>query len=97
MMTGQQLLDVLRKEKPYLQKKFNLLSIGVFGSYAKGAERFDSDIDLLVELAEPSFDSLAGLQIYLEKKLDKPVELIRKGNTLSGRFLRRIEKSALYV
>jgi uncharacterized protein len=50
-----------------------------------------------VELAEPSFDSLAGLQIYLEKKLDKPVELIRKRNTLSGRFLRRIEESILYV
>jgi uncharacterized protein len=97
MMTGQQLLDVLRKEKPYLQEKFNLLSIAVFGSYAKGAERPDSDIDLLVEPAEPTFDSPAGLQIYLEKKLDKAVELIRKRNTLSGRFLRRIEESILYV
>ncbi|MBP1696607.1 MAG: nucleotidyltransferase domain protein [Deltaproteobacteria bacterium] len=96
-MTGRQLLDILKKEKPYLQEEFNLLSIALFGSYAKGAERPDSDIDLLVELAEPSFDSLAGLQIYLEKKLGKPVELIRKRNTLSGRFLRRIEKSALYV
>ena len=96
-MTGRQLVDVLRKEKPYLQEKFNLMSIAVFGSYAKGAERPDSDIDLLVELAEPTFDSLAGLQIYLEKKLGKPVELIRKRNTLSGRFLRSIEKSALYV
>jgi hypothetical protein len=96
-MTDQQLLDFLRKEKPYLEKNFHLLSIALFGSYAKGAERPDSDIDLLVELAEPSFDSLAGLQIYLEKKLGKPVELIRRRNTLSPRFLQRIEKSALYV
>ena len=96
-MTDQRIIDLLRNEKPYLEKKFHLLSIALFGSYAKGAERPDSDIDLLVELAEPSFDSLAGLQIYLEKKLGKPVELIRKRNNLSPRFLRRIEKSALYV
>ena len=96
-MTDQEILDVLRKEKPYLRKNFRLLSIGVFGSYAKGTERPDSDIDLLVEFAEPRFDSLAGLQIYLEKKLGKPVELIRKRKTLSERFLRRIEQNIRYV
>jgi hypothetical protein len=96
-MTDQQLLDFLRKEKPYLEKNFHILSIGLFGSYSKSTETPDSDIDLLVELAEPRFDSLAGLQIYLEEKLGKPVDLIRKRNTLSERFLRRIEKSVLYV
>jgi len=96
-MTDKEILNILRKEKPYLQENFGLLSIGLFGSYAKGMERPDSDIDLLVELTEPRFDFLAGLQIYLESRLGKPVEVIRKRKGLSERFLRRIEKNIHYV
>ena len=96
-MTDKEILNILRKEKPYLQENFGLLSIGLFGSYAKGMERPDSDIDLLVELTEPRFDFLAGLQIYLESRLGKPVEVVRKRKGLSERFLRRIEKNIHYV
>ena len=96
-MTDKEILNILRKEKPYLQENFGLLSIGLFGSYAKGMERPDSDIDVLVELTEPRFDFLAGLQIYLESRLGKPVEVVRKRKGLSERFLRRIEKSIHYV
>ena len=83
--------------KSFLRKNFGLSSIGLFGSYAKGKETADSDIDLLVELNEPSFDFLAGLQIYLESKLGRPVEIVRKRTGLSARFLKRIEKDIRYV
>jgi len=96
-MTDKEILDILHKEKPYLHKKFGLLSIGLFGSHAKGTEGPESDIDLLVEFSEPRFDFVAGLQIYLEGKLGKPVEVIRKRKGLSKRFLRRIEKNIHYV
>jgi uncharacterized protein len=96
-MTNKEILEILRKEKSYLQENFGLVSIGLFGSYAKGKETPDSDIDVLVELTEPRFNFLAGLQIHLERKLGKPVELIRKRKGLSERFLRRIERSIHYV
>ncbi len=96
-MGQQQIIDTLKKEKPYLNKQFGLLSIGLFGSYAKGHERPDSDIDLLIELAEPRFSYLAGLQIYLEQKLGQPIELIRKRRGMSEQFLKRIEKDIHYV
>lgn len=76
-MERKDIIELLRNEKRDLQDKFGLISIGLFGSHAKGTEHHESDIDLLVELAEPRFDSLAGLQIHLEKRLGKPVELIR--------------------
>ena len=96
-MSEKEIMDILRKEKPYLHDKFGLLSIGLFGSYSKGIQKKESDIDLLVELTEPRFDYLAGLQIYLEEKIGQPVEVIRKRKGLSERFLRRIEKDLRYV
>ena len=89
--------SILRKEKSFLSENFGLASIGLFGSFAKGKETSDSDVDLLVELKEPSFDFLAGLQIYLESKLGRPVEIVRKRKGLSARFLKRIEKDIRYV
>ena len=96
-MTDKEILNILRKEKPYLQENFGLLSIGLFGSYGRGTQRPDSDVDILVEFTEPRFDFLAGLQIYLESRLGKPVEVVRKRKGLSERFLRRIEKNIHYV
>jgi len=96
-MTNKEIIEILRKEKPYLQKKFGLLSIGLFGSYAKGIENAGSDIDVLVELTEPRFDFLAGLQIYLEEKFGKPVEVIRKRKGLSERFLKRVGDTIQYA
>lgn len=96
-MGEEEVLDILRKEKPYLQKNFGLLAIGLFGSYAKGTQQSESDIDLLVELSQPRFDFLAGLQIYLESRFGRPVELIRKRKGMNERFLRRIEKDIHYV
>ena len=96
-MTNKEILEILRKEKRYLRENFGLLSIGLFGSYARGTERLDSDIDVLVELTEPRFDFLAGLQLYLEKKLGKPVEVVRKRKGLSERFLKRIGDTIQYA
>jgi len=96
-MENKEILEILRKEKSYLSKNFGLSSIGLFGSFAKGTQMPESDIDLLVELKEPRFDFLAGLQIYLESKLGRPVEVIRKRKGLSDRFLKRIEKDIHYA
>ena len=42
----------------------------------------DSDIDIIVELKEPRFDWLAGLQVHLERKFGKKVEIVRKKTTI---------------
>jgi predicted nucleotidyltransferase len=97
IMTRQEILNILRNEKPYLRRKFGLLSIGLFGSYARGTQRPESDVDLLVELTEARFDFLIGLQMHLENKIGKPIELIRKRPGLSERFLKRIERQIHYA
>lgn len=91
------ILNLLRAEKDYLQKEFGVVSIGLFGSYAKDQQRADSDIDFVVEFSEPRFEWFAGLQVYMEKKFDHNIELVRKGNLSRGRFLNSIERDAIYV
>lgn len=96
-LTKDDILSFLKKEKAFMKNEFGVVSIGLFGSYAKGIENAGSDIDLIVELMAPRFDKFAGLQIYLEKTFGKRVELIRKRENLAARFFKRIEKDILYV
>ena len=96
-MTSDDILKVLKNEKEYLQAHFGVVSIGLFGSYVKGVPRVDSDVDLLVELTEPRFESLVGVQIYLEEKIGRPIELVRKRPGMSDRFLKRIEDQVQYA
>ncbi len=53
MAKRKQIEAILRKNKPLLAKKFNVRQIGIFGSFARGNESDDSDIDLLVEFSAP--------------------------------------------
>jgi predicted nucleotidyltransferase len=96
-MNGQEIMDFLQEKKSYLKKEFGVLSIGLFGSYANGTQGPNSDVDFLVELKEPRFDYLAGLQLYLEDSLGKPVELVRKRSSLNERFIKRIKTQIHYA
>ena len=96
-MTSQEILNILKQEKNYLQREFGVISIGLFGSHVTGTQKPDSDVDLLVELVEPRFDYLAGLQIHLERKIGKPIELVRKRSGMSERFLNRIKEQVCYA
>jgi len=80
-----------------LRNEFGVINIGLFGSYVKGNQRADSDIDLLVELREPRFDWIAGLQMYLEKRLDKKIELVRKSDNVNRRLTQRIANEVIYA
>jgi predicted nucleotidyltransferase len=95
--TSRQIITQLQAEKHFLNQKFGVVHIGLFGSFAKGRQNRNSDIDLLVELKEPRFDWIAGLQIHLEKKFNRKIGLIRKGNPANQCFEEKIEKEILYA
>lgn len=96
-LTTNEIINFLRDEKAFLNREFGVVDIGLFGSYAKGQSRRDSDIDLIVELKEPRFEWLAGLQIHLEKKFNRKIELIRKGSHINQRFTKKVEKETIYA
>ncbi|MCW7502480.1 nucleotidyltransferase domain-containing protein, partial [Leptospira sp. 2 VSF17] len=73
------------------------LKIGVFGSFAKDTVNSNSDVDLLVEMKSPDFDSFVGLKIFLEDLFERNVDLVRKRNQIKTSFLNRIQKDIINV
>jgi predicted nucleotidyltransferase len=51
--TTQDVLDLLRAVRPQLAREFGITRLAIFGSYARGDQREDSDVDVLVEI-DPS-------------------------------------------
>ena len=50
MKTRAEVLEILRKEKPELVRRYGLKRLALFGSYAREDQREDSDVDILVEI-----------------------------------------------
>ena len=96
-MRRSEILDFLREHKEELHHHFGLTKIGLFGSYARGEETQDSDIDLAVEIeSDNKFRSFFALKAYLEEHLGKKVDLGIE-NTLKPIAKEHIEKEILYV
>ena len=68
--------QLLKAHELEIKNRFGVRKIGVFGSYAKGTQARDSDIDILVEFNEPTFDHFMELAFYLEKLLGKKIDLV---------------------
>ncbi len=77
MKTKEEILKILRDELPYLREKFNVKSIGLFGSYVRDEQKDKSDVDILVEFSRPiGFFKFMELEDYLSKKLGVKVDLV---------------------
>ncbi len=53
MKSTEEIIERLRQARPELAREFGVTRIAVFGSYARGEQRDDSDVDVLVEM-DPS-------------------------------------------
>ncbi len=74
-------LALLRQTLPDLKKLFGVAKIGIFGSYIRGEERPDSDVDLLVlfRKGEETFDNYMDCKFYLEDLFGCKLDLVMKG------------------
>lgn len=58
-------------------RRHEIARAGIFGSYARGEQKKNSDIDMLVKVKKGfSLLDLTGLQFELEKQLKKKVDLL---------------------
>ena len=79
-----------------MRARFSVQRIGIFGSYLRGNASEKSDIDLVVDLAEPTFDHYMDLKFYLEALFERPVDLVLF-DTIKPRLKPVIQKEVAYA
>jgi len=79
-----------------LSERFTVKRIGVFGSCVRGDEEPESDVDIIVELVEPTFDHYMDLKFRLEEILCRPVDLVI-ADTVKPRLKPFIEQEVVYA
>jgi len=90
------IIERLRRERTALAS-LGVLEIGLFGSFARGEQTPESDVDLLVEFTpqQHTFDSFMDLSFFLEALLGRKVELLTRESLspyIGERILAEVEK-----
>lgn len=75
--TLEEVLTRLRAAQPEIRERFRAEIVGVFGSYARGEQTPESDVDVLVRFHEgASLFDLVALGDYLESMLGCKVDIL---------------------
>lgn len=99
MKTRAQILTFLAQNKNLFREKYHIVRIGLFGSYARGEQNINSDIDLLVEFEENTQD-LYDLKLQLKdlflNKLGIEIDICRE-KYIKPRIKNLILKETVYA
>lgn len=90
------IIAILKEHKEELFKNYPIKSLALFGSYSRGDNKKNSDVDIMVELTEPNFDAFCNLSDNLKKILKKKVDLVSK-NAVKIKYFQYLEKDLQYV
>ncbi len=96
MITKEKILSTLAKDKPELQDRFKVHKLALFGSYARGEQRTDSDVNILVEV-DPSIGlEFVTLAQRIEALLGVEVDLV-SSRAVSSKAMEFIKPELIYV
>ena len=99
-MDKAEVISKIRQYRFLLQNHFDVDKVYLFGSYAKGTNRVDSDIDvaIVVNSLQGDYFSSTPLLWKLRRQIDDRIEpvLIEKGKDSSG-VLEEIQKNGIEI
>ncbi|AFZ29229.1 DNA polymerase beta domain protein region [Gloeocapsa sp. PCC 7428] len=96
MKTLDDVKQVLSQSKPRL-RQYQVTKLGIFGSYARGEQTIDSDLDILIDYDQaPTLFQLVELRDYLSEQVGLKVDLVTK-NGLKPRIQARVLSEVVYV
>ena len=95
-ITKDEILSLLVQNKAELENRFKVRRLALFGSYARGDQKPDSDVDILVDI-DPSVGlEFVTLAEQIEKLLGLPVDLVSL-RAIKPNKLKYIERDLIYV
>lgn len=77
--------------------QFGIRRLGLFGSVARGDNSADSDVDIVVEVEQPTLPLMHNLRQSLVKLFGCDVDLVRLRPTLRPLLQANINRDAIYV
>ncbi len=96
-MQREDVIKFLTEHKTVFAEQYGVLQIGLFGSYARGEARHDSDIDIAVELKKDHIsDHYFSLLHFLEDTLGKKIDLGIISNIKPG-IKEYVDREIMYV
>jgi predicted nucleotidyltransferase len=75
MLTSKEIFETLKKNHVLLEK-YTVKKIGLFGSFVRNEATEKSDIDLLVDFKEKTFNNYIEFTFELEKIFNRKVDLL---------------------
>ena len=99
-MDKKEVIEILKRYKELLSKHMQFESLILFGSYTKGAQKEDSDIDVAVVVNEMSGDYFETRPILwkISREVDDRIEplILEKNHDASG-FLEEVLRSGIAI
>lgn len=96
MGTLADILLALRRERAHLFPRYALTSMAVFGSTARGENRPDSDVDIMVEFDTTKDYDFLELAEELERMLGRKVDLTTR-KAVRPWYMEHIQRDLQYV
>jgi uncharacterized protein len=88
---------ILQKLKPELSEKYNVKSIGLFGSIVRDDySPTNSDIDIIVDFSKPIGIEFVDLADLIESKIKRKIDLISKSG-IKKHYLQEIQAEIIYI
>ena len=97
MKTTSEYLQLLREYKALKAVQYGISRIGIFVSVARGEQTEESDVDVCVDLENPSLFNLVHIKEELQQLFGKTVDIIRIRPEMDALMKRDIMMEGLYV
>lgn len=99
MTTKGEILDFLSGNKKHFRKRYGIIKIGLFGSYARDEQAEHSDVDIIVEFKKNTpnlYDVKIDLKRFIKENLNLDADIARE-KYIKPIYRNSILKEAIYV
>lgn len=75
------------------------MTIGIFGSTARGDAHQESDVDIVLRIREPDLFVLVGIkeELEVEERLHRPVDLVTYRDNMNLFLKKRIDEEVVFA